>query len=72
MPNSSLATVEEDGCVIRSKVQVLSPVGTREVTVVPATFNQTRLFSLLFRTSVNQSIKEQQSFFEIQTPNFGW
>ena len=34
MPNSSLATVEEDGCVIRSRVQVLSPVGTREVTVL--------------------------------------
>ena len=42
MPNSSLATVEEDGGVILSTVQVLSPVGTREVTVVPAALNQTK------------------------------
>ena len=42
MPNSSLATVEEDGCVILSRVQALSPVGTREVTVVPAAKNQTK------------------------------
>ena len=42
MPNSSLATVEEDGGVILSRVQVLSPVGAREVTVVPAAKNQTK------------------------------
>ena len=42
MPNSSLATVEEDGGVIISRVQVLSPVGAREVTVVPAAKNQTK------------------------------
>ena len=44
MPNSSLATVEEDGCVILSRVLALSPVGTREVTVVPAAIkpNQTK------------------------------
>ena len=42
MPNSSLATVEEDGGVILSRVQVLAPVGTREVTVVPAAKNQTK------------------------------
>ena len=42
MPNSSLATLEEDGGVIISRVQVLSPVGAREVTVVPAAKNQTK------------------------------
>ena len=42
MPNSSLATVEEDGGVILSRVQVLAPVGAREVTVVPAAIPQTK------------------------------
>ena len=39
---SSLATVEEDGGVILSRVQVLATVGAREVTVVPAAKNQTK------------------------------